>query len=1382
MELKPSTPTSLSLLCGLILFLFISLGASAQNVTLFTSKQGLVNSCIQTLYEDSRHNIWVGTRNGLNRYDGMKMNIYRPSSTKPKSLKYNSVTCIMEYDPRHILIGTNNGILSYDYATDGFTKVPFITTGGDTVNVHITRISRLSNGEVIACLAGYGSGSIRMEKDGSLAAYQITRYVTGQNNSSPSRIMEDRQHNVWIINSDYELYRYRSGRLSKMYISGRAVDMCVSSTGKFYVGSETAGLFVYRETTDSMEPVTSEPTDYTLWCIRQWTDGKLFICTDGNGLKVYDEKTGKITQSTIQTNDFNLTTANVKDALSDVYGNVWVGIYWRGVMMKPINQSTFEYVGRNSITKNTIGTSPVTAISPAADGRLWVATDHDGIYRITPDGISSQHWNHAATTAKIPYTLNTLLDDGHGTLWMGSYAGGLWTMNTTTGTFTHRNPEIGRVFNLSQDQSGRIWIATLGMGFFRYDPHTDKLIHYTNYNDNIKPASFIHPNNFVFCIMAKDDKIYVGTANGLEVYRQQQDGKLIPASSLLTTQNILCLKSDDKNHIWIGSTNGLHHLNTNTEQITSYTESNGLPNSVVNSIEPLGNNIWLATDNGLACFNRQTQSFETFYSEDGLQENEFSQRASTQSGGNLYFGGINGITYFHKDNISALKSPTDFNIYFVDFYINNTPVHMGDKSGSYNVLDGHIDEAHMVNLDYTDNHFSVELAAPGVYGHHVTYEYSFDGKNWTPHEGNTGRIIIQGLAPGLYKLRIRARTYQAMSAVRTLSITIHHPWYTSPLALLIYLLLTVLTVWAIYTLVHRQIVARRVLANHRREREINEARIQFFMNISHEIRTPMTLIMAPIEKLISIDHDETRQRNYRLIHQNAKRILRLVNQLMDLRKIEKGHYRLEYTNTEIISFIQGICDVFTSTAQKRNIDFKFRHSAPSLMVRTDTENLDKVLMNLLSNAFKFTPDGGSITLRLDVVRPKMYIRVTDTGCGISDADKPHVFERFFSVGQSKNYIGTGIGLNLTSLLVKLLQGSITVSDNPGGPGTVFTVVLPAPQPRTRLRIKTADDQSAPQSQDKNQSQDGTQTLEGQQPAEAVNAEPQHDTQTTYTQSATEQTVTDAAVDAAVDLPIEKLKGIKHRNVLIVEDDESIRQYLHSELSHDMVLTEFRDGAEAWDFIQKHTDKVDLVISDRMMPEMDGLTLCQNIKQNPLTNHLPVILITALGSDAERIEGLAGGADAYISKPFNIDVLRTTAINLLESRLMLQGKFMTEQKTEEKLEKRELVSPDEHLMERVMRVINKNMDNADLSVESFADQVGVSRVHFYRKIKELTGQSPRDFLKTIRLKEAARLLREKNLDITSVSDATGFKTLSTFSTSFKALYGMTPSEYQNANRT
>ena len=495
----------------------------------------------------------------------------------------------------------------------------------------------------------------------------------------------------------------------------------------------------------------------------------------------------------------------------------------------------------------------------------------------------------------------------------------------------------------------------------------------------------------------------------------------------------------------------------------------------------------------------------------------------------------------------------------------------------------------------------------------------------------------------------------------------------------------------------------------------------------------MTLILAPLEKLISRDKDPERQKNYQLMKQNSNRILRLINQMMDVRKIEQGKFLLDYHPVELVDFIQNIYDVFVTNAQSRNITYEFVHDMDRMQVYVDPDNMDKIVMNLLSNAFKFTPDGGKIILQLTGKDTEFEIKVTDSGVGIPDDEKKKVFERFYSAKHQNGYMGTGIGLNLTSMLVRLHKGSIMVEDNPEGKGTSFIINMPM----------------------------GDDSLRSIKPEAITNIVDGMDT---------------ANVDTEDLLMVVKPAESHSKRALLVEDDEAIRQYVESELSSDLSVHMCGNGQDAWDYIVSHPGKVDIVVSDIMMPVMDGMTLCQKLKSNFNTNHIPVVLITALGSDADRIAGISNGADAYVSKPFNIDVLRTTILQLLKTRQVLQGKFKSDKQQEENIDQVEMVSPDEHLMKRVMKVINENMDNPELSVEIIADKVGISRVHFYRKMKDLTGQSPRDFVKYVRLKEAARMLEDKDYDITGVSIATGFKSLSAFSTSFKALYGLTPTEW------
>ena len=837
--------------------------------------------------------------------------------------------------------------------------------------------------------------------------------------------------------------------------------------------------------------------------------------------------------------------------------------------------------------------------------------------------------------------------------------------------------------------------------------------------------------------MPLGDKLFVGTSGGLTICHLEKNGIIKKESTNLLDG--LAVRhfavSADKSTVWIATNRGLVRMDVASQVTYTYTKENSeLP---VNGIESLcfaGHQLWIGTIMGLSCMDVGTEHFATFYADDGLQDNEFCRGVVLSMDGKIYFGGISGLTYFDTTGMERWRNGGHrLHLRLVDVLVDGKTVHKGDMSGSYEMLQGVVDDCARLDLCHTDNQFTLELDVIELNNQHVVYEYSVDGGEWENQGGNNSRIVFANLAPGVYHIKVRALAMGTMSEEREFVVTIHPAWYSSMWAKMAYLLLFLALCWFFYEYVRRQVRLRRVMARNRQQHELNEARMQFFMNISHEIRTPMTLILAPLEKMIGHDKDPERQRNYLLMKENSKRILRLINQMMDVRKIEQGKFLLDYHPVELVEFLQSIYDVFAANAQSRNIQYEFIHDVDRLQVYVDPDNMDKIVMNLLSNAFKFTPDGGKITLLLKDKGADFEVQVVDSGVGIPDDEKQKVFERFYSAKHQNGYMGTGIGLNLTSLLVRLHKGTITIKDNAEGKGTLFVVNMPVGDESLRVIKQEAlqEVQETPEVEEK---------------------------------------------DTASLFSFEKPVDTHRKNALLVEDDEAIRQYVQGELSSDLVVQLCANGQEAWDYIVAHQGKVDIVISDIMMPVMDGMTLCQKLKSNFNTNHIPVVLVTALGSDADRIIGISNGADAYVSKPFNIDVLRTTVMQLLKSRQLLQGKYHGDKQQEEHIDKVEMESPDENLMKRVMKVINENMDNPELSVELVADKVGISRVHFYRKMKDLTGQAPRDFVKYVRLKEAARLLADKNYDITGVSVATGFKSLSAFSTSFKALYGLTPSEW------
>lgn len=534
---------------------------------------------------------------------------------------------------------------------------------------------------------------------------------------------------------------------------------------------------------------------------------------------------------------------------------------------------------------------------------------------------------------------------------------------------------------------------------------------------------------------------------------------------------------------------------------------------------------------------------------------------------------------------------------------------------------------------------------------------------------------------------------------------------------------------------------RREIMKREHAEQLNEAKLQFFINISHEIRTPMTLIINPLEKLLAEKKGGEVQKTYLMIYRNAQRILRLINQLMDIRKLDKGQMFMKFRETDMVGFIDDVMLTFDYMARKKKIHFSFEHAMPQLKVWVDMNNFDKILMNIFSNAFKYTPEQGEITVSLstgrdatrrDPLKEYFEITVTDSGIGLDREKIERIFERFYQIDNdvTKSNFGTGIGLHLSRSLVELHHGIILAENREDAPGSRFVIRIPLGS--AHLRTDELED------------------VEALITPHAVLVKPEKtDLEEVFEEEEGEE-----------DEEGKKTGKAKNRmRILIVEDEEEILSYLKEELEGDYRIMTRKNGREAYDTIL--ADTPDLVISDIMMPEMDGLSLCRKIKQNTNVNHVPVILLTAKSKPEDTMEGMATGADAYMVKPFNTELLKSTIANLLANRKLLKSKFSGAQQQEDKVQKLSMKSADEILMSKIMKVINENLSNPDLNVEMLAANVGLSRVHVHRKLKELTNLSARDFIKNIRLQQAAALLKEKKLTVSEVAYATGYTNLSHF---------------------
>ncbi|KAA5429412.1 hybrid sensor histidine kinase/response regulator transcription factor, partial [Bacteroides cellulosilyticus] len=710
---------------------------------------------------------------------------------------------------------------------------------------------------------------------------------------------------------------------------------------------------------------------------------------------------------------------------------------------------------------------------------------------------------------------------------------------------------------------------------------------------------------------------------------------------------------------------------------------------------------------------------------------------------------------------SVLK---DTKVWITDFFIFNQPVRKNTRSGRHTVIYTSVPDANMFQLAHYDNTFSIIFSTLQYNNpEQISYQYKIGelSNQWLSTEPGVNRVTYNNLPPGKYTFHVRALSHGNLSEIRTVKILITPPWYEMWWAYCIYVFLLGLLVLGIVNYILSRMRHRREIMKREHAEQLNEAKLQFFINISHEIRTPMTLIINPLEKLLAEKKGGEVQKTYLMIYRNAQRILRLINQLMDIRKLDKGQMFMKFRETDMVGFIDDVMLTFDYMARKKKIHFSFEHAMPQLKVWVDMNNFDKILMNIFSNAFKYTPEQGEITVSLstgrdatrrDPLKEYFEITVTDSGIGLDREKIERIFERFYQIDNdvTKSNFGTGIGLHLSRSLVELHHGIILAENREDAPGSRFVIRIPLGS--AHLRTDELED------------------VEALITPHAVLVKPEKtDLEEVFEEEEGEE-----------DEEGKKTGKAKNRmRILIVEDEEEILSYLKEELEGDYRIMTRKNGREAYDTIL--ADTPDLVISDIMMPEMDGLSLCRKIKQNTNVNHVPVILLTAKSKPEDTMEGMATGADAYMVKPFNTELLKSTIANLLANRKLLKSKFSGAQQQEDKVQKLSMKSADEILMSKIMKVINENLSNPDLNVEMLAANVGLSRVHVHRKLKELTNLSARDFIKNIRLQQAAALLKEKKLTVSEVAYATGYTNLSHFSSSFKEVHGMSPKEYMLAHQ-
>ena len=1345
-----------------------SIQAWAQSGKLFNTDNQLSSNLATQVFQDKSGFIWIATRNGLNTYDGYHITVMKKDMSNFLGLNSNYINSIAQDEKEHILLGTNNSLL--EFTGSKFLKIPMLDSKGEELATYVKQVYPLKNKDVAVATSGYG---IMLKKQDEQKCHAMKGEV--EKLKYILKLLEDKRGRLWIITEDGKLYRKETnGRVTSHFAGTEGVgaqDILQDALGNLYLASKNQGVYLLRAGSNAFTRI-SNIGNLPIENIYISRNNKLYIGCDGLGIYVYDPQTGFLQDNPLFSRLVNLAKSKITSIIEDNQGNIWVSMLQKGVFMQRNIQNDFNYMGFRLGNLNVIGENCVTSLSINQGNQVWVGTDKDGLYlfNIATRSVEGHFLNQS--------TVLTLCKDQQGRTWVGTYTDGLGYMDAA-GSFHPVDLGISKsvgIFDIKQDPQGNIWIATMGEGLFCLQKDGSRRNYKTKYGaDNNLKINCLPNDYLVKMALSKDgNHVYVATSVGLACLDRKRN------SWVSTFKGINCLNKnsfshcvfvDSKDHVWYGTEDGAFCFDFRKGiKPKLHTTANGLTDNCVASItEDYQGNIWLGTIKGLNKLALKSGTITKFYAESGLQSNEFSDASvcTTQDGRTILMGGSGGLNWFQADQVR--QHPWQAKVVISGFILNNKMVTPGMKSGSYTITDNWSTLSRDFQLSHEDNTFTLQLSTLTYNDvEQISYVYSINGDAWRTVPAGQNELAFSHMAPGRYKYRIKAICNGYETPVKEFTITIHPAWYASIWAKLFYLLLLIAAIMLYLRHRKHQMEDQLILQQHIHAEEMGEAKIKFFMNISHEIRTPLTLIITPLLSLIKEDKEPHRQGIYEIIRKNSERILHLINQMMDLRKIDKGQMVMRMCQTDMVGFINEEYELFRQQALAKNIDFEYQHDSEELPVWIDRNNFDKVIINILSNAFKFTPTAGHILLSLTHTDHHAYISIKDSGIGIPKDKLETIFQRFYQSPSDPNdrNIGTGIGLDLTRSLVELHYGSISARNNEGEKGSKFEHGS-----EFIIRIPLGKDHLKPE-----------ELIDEEEVKEKQNLElaevKQLEQEVKETENAEKAESAAVTTDMQGKLPA-SARGNK-AEIVIVEDEEDIQDYLKAQLASDFKIRTYPNGKVALNEILKN--KPDLIISDVMMPEMDGTTLCTKLKANINTNDVPIILLTAKSREEDQLEGLQTGADAYILKPFNMEILRRTIINLLTMRRTLKNKFTGKESQEEKVEQRKIQTPDDALMQRVMEVINENISDSDLSVDMIAQKVGISRVHLHRKMKELTNQTPHSFIRNIRLQQAAKLLKDGKQSITDVMYICGFSNSASFSTMFKNLYGCSPREYmQNATK-
>lgn len=1269
----------------------------------------LSNNHVYSLCTDAEGTVWVGTLTGLSRYNIIGNNFtnyYLPGGLPVQIFSIEDLN-----DKNQLLLGTNNGLVTFDKKTGSMVQHPHLQ------GASVYSICKINDG----ALLGTSSG---------ISFYQV------HDNSIVQVLPEIRKDVISSVIYDPRKRTYWLGS----FINGV---YCVDDKFKIKKHYRYGG----NQEQSSLDAVRT---------LAQDNKGKIWIGTI-NALFVLEPETETIDKYTFSHEDENSLGHNsVRSILKDHQGGMWVGTYYGGLnyyhSMAPAFETITYSAYKNSISDNTVS----CIVEDPYTGNLWIGTNDGGLneYDRKNNHFTAYKANRHNTHALQSNNIKCALPDADG-VYIGSHGGGLSYLSKRTKQIENFTLPQAVSFNnscysLLDGEDGTLWVGSI-IGLHLFDKKTKQL--------SLHPLVQKYPrlNSILIPVLYRDskDRVWIGTEESLFVYA---NGKLTEWKDHTSNSPALIqafsIQEDSNHHIWIGSSAGLYKSpDGSTDHQTRYSTNDGLPNNFIyGTLEDGRGRLWITTNRGLSCFDPIEQTFLNYTVQDGLSHGQFNTYGACKTQDGIFFlGSLKGITYFNP--YGFVDNPFSPNAVITGATIQNQPI-TSIKDGASKYFQENDGKLLGMSFPSSRKLFSIHFSVINyLSGRRNIFAYKLEGfdEEWV-YSGQTASprsVTYSNLPPGKYIFKVKSCNNNGRWSIAPTEffVDITPMWYQTWWAKTLYVLLVLggLT-FIFYVFIARAKMKMRMQIDHlerNKIEEISQEKVRFYINMSHELRTPLSLILAPLEELVEEKNrfDVQVQQKLSYVYRNGRKLLHLVNQLLDFRKAESGALPIHVAMNDVDELAQNVFTMFKENAQKRDITYQYQSDLHANMFPIDKTYVEMILTNLLSNAFKFTPNGGEITLSVWSTENDFGFTIKDSGIGIQPEKLTRIFERFYQANEA--WQGSGIGLSLVKCLVEKHHGSISVNSKPDE-GTEFCVKLPS-----NLQVFSPTDLLAQEEKENTEWQTSSLATE-------TMLEDGDFTDTPPSVSTKEKEKPEEITDT----------------ILLVDDNKEMVDYLKNNFKSKYITLTAGNGEEALAILKEQ--KVDIVLSDVMMPGIDGIKLCELIKKNMQTCHIPVILLSAKGSIEAQNVGIQIGADDYIAKPFSMSLLRGKIKNILKAKQRLRYYYSnTIDIDTAKITSNAL---DEEFMSKAIRIVEDNIDDESFTADDLAEKLYMSRSSLYLKMNSVSGEPPANFIRRIRFNKACKFLLEGRYSISEISNKVGFSSPSYFSTSFKKYVGCLPSDY------